>query len=238
MKTILAWTVLAAALVAPLTASAGSASAASTGFNVRLIDLDPLDGISPAIAFRYDDTKASAQFNVYDPAQPWGAMPIEYGYGLREPSRPTGSMRVEVTHELVSASASASGPGTILFPSGYWEQEFVLTPSTKAVFSVPYAMSMDSDHPSASHFSSAVSMWGYVNGSRQFGDLARMWGDGTRSGTLVGELSSGDAALTGTFGMFAAAETGSSAAVPEPGAYAMLLAGLGVLAVARRRMNT
>lgn len=273
--------------VAPAMA-AGSASATISGFSVRLIDLNPTDGITPSISFEpgsffvdeeglsgfvssyiegsfgsFDDFSSSLTFSPISSSLSQAGATASAAISGNETLPGTTLSAAATTSDLVAGASSRQ-----IYASGNSDLSsiFKLSGNTLAVFSVRASASLSGaggyvQGPSGQYFGDQGSAeadiyvsgpgalnseGGYQESSDEFEFFNFNNGEGAlpfdfsgteelsatflnlTGGTLSGELEFDASAYVST----------STAPVPEPGTYALLLAGLGMMGfVASRRRS-
>ncbi len=243
MKTILAWTALAAALAAPLGAGAAgtaSASAGNTGFGVELIDLDPLDGVTPSIVFRDTGMDSSVTISAYDYLHPAGdGGRVQGRFEKLERNWPTGTLFAETGPRVAAAATQATQDDTTFMASAFLNTVFDLSPHTAAVFSIPYTVVLDLTPGSSG--SSSFYVGASMGGAFWFSGYDSLSGaPGSNSGIMSGRMETGGTGMSGIITLSASSYASTPhtvPGVPEPGSYAMLLAGLGIVGAWRRRQS-
>lgn len=222
---------LTAGMALPSAVHAVSARASVSGFGIQLIDLNPSDGIAPAM--RLDGAAIGAYISVFGPDGPAGAQVEDYGTVRRDypfgsafssaaPDAFVSEMRLDVRSFYISAH------------SNHFVLEFELTPYTAAVFNADLAISTDSEYGYASYAEAFMGAYlygaGNLGGSISTGNLS---GDDSSSDVLRFEVRTGSQPKKGGFnvGTYVYA---NAVPVPEPGTWTMLVAGLGMVATAFR----
>jgi hypothetical protein len=235
---------IAAAAVAALPASAQSTASASVGnLNIQLIDLAPGDGIAPSLSFT-GATTAFANAIIYadttftDVAQ----QDIELG----DDNIPASASNASGTANAFASTLSVTAATNMLSNSGWTlaqgTMDFILTPNTRAIFTVTASVSALPDFTEGglgSAFASAL-LYGEIvnstsNGVTNFSSnvISSLFGE---QRTLSAVIDSQGVETTGWVGIQAMAESMSLASpVPEPATVGMLAAGLGILSGAARR---
>jgi len=220
-------------VVGATTASAATAEATIdwSSFTVRLLDLDPADGITPSITWtnQYSYTYASVggDYENSPLATDW--------------SSPTGfsatTTSANADSDLLSAFASSGPAGAWTSVSANRDGYFDLSANTAVIFSVAGTVAFDPLETSADIVMQVFGTGAFGLGTQQsrFALINYDYGaDPTQSGAIATSfvnLTSGT--LTGSLLTYAYV---SAAPVPEPESYAMFLAGLGLMGlVARRR---
>jgi hypothetical protein len=232
MKRILLAAAFAVTAITPAWATVEFAHVRTMGLGYELIDLNKSDGIVPAISFY--DTVALQSYNIRQSGLP-ALEEYRSGYGTLELSARGAHVEALGAPDLKESYASSSADVVATSKSGSFTR-FDLAPWTKVVFHLPYAVEANVVLP-GSWVIAEVGMsarLGDWNDSRHFSTGGGLRSNGTQSGSLSGELYTDSSSLSGflSFDAYSAVSV-----VPEPATYAMLLAGLGVLAAARRRIN-
>lgn len=226
---------LAAGMALPGPVHAVSARASVTGFGIQLIDLNPTDGIAPAL--RMDGITVGAYISAFGPAGPDSVQVEEYGSVQREYS--FGSAFSSAAPDTFLSEISLVGRG--FYNSAHSNQfvlEFELTPDTAAIFSAGLAISTDGEYGYASY--ADAFMGAYIDGTGNVGgsiDTDNLSGDESRSDTVRFEVRAGSQALKGGFLNVGTYVYANALPVPEPVTWTMLAAGLGVVGAAFRRQG-
>jgi hypothetical protein len=228
-------------------ASVESASASIGNFSYQLIDLNPTDGIAPSIAFTsYSGTASSQGFS---------------GFGNLSDSRSTlGATSVVSSKgraDTLLAPASVSSVAKAFLPDesnrqfaaqALYSQQFTLSADTLVIFSADSRLHVDYDRQNNRNSPKARSaMFGELNidGIAGQPDYVSDFGEGASidrassfNSRLIGALQSLHSTAYGTISLGTRVEAGWMpwvSAVPEPGTYAMLLAGLALVGAVSRR---
>lgn len=228
LKKLIAMTLLP--LVLPGAAMATQASFTVSGVTVNLIDLDATDGVTPAITFLNE--YGGASYTVQH--QPGN----QYSWDYTAMGTVTHSSQwafAEATKGPMSLSVAAQvlQPNTSAEVRASWGSSFTLSKNTLAIFSLPYTVSLTKS--SANYLSTSFNFSGYVPGSSF--DTDYTFRRGQVNSTLFGEIYTGSSAAQGYFDMGATLFASDAPPIPEPGTYAMLLAGLGVVGWRLRQRN-
>lgn len=253
VKPLAALTLLSiAALSSASSASAAVASASASmdwnSFTYAVIDTDPTDGIAAALNWTSKWSNVSANVESYQSASSYDwATPI---------SAVDGVATALASPDALTATFS-SPPGTL--NASAWvnrDGSFTLSAHTLVTFSVMVTTSIDMNVP----INGNAYAWAQIeaNGpgfdgdpnSFQKGGTGKIsWANGSGpqsdSGKINASLFNGSANdMDGSLNAFASVTSYGfnpvvTPPVPEPETYAMLLAGLGLMAtIARRRKNT
>lgn len=228
-----------AALAGP--ASAQFASADISQLRYELIDLDPNDGIIPEIVITGASTEVIVELQFPNGDREGrqfnspGSVDIQRWYGQGE----------------ASAAATAVSSRADLFAAPGFYRSFVSHATRRLAFTLsPHTGlrisalgSLDVAPTDWADTRGSLSLSGEFQDSggpfveaQSFEDRYQT-GHGTDSFQLSGYLSSGEEAVSGSFGMFVYTRTQVSA-VPEPSTVGMLLAGLALVGAAARRRAT
>lgn len=231
--------VIAAATLGTASAQAPYAQANADYFNLlySLVDLNPGDGIDPAITFFGASSNAQAQ--LYD-APDWTG-PAREAFQL---SGAEGPIRFTATSDdffLSNYVTSRVGSGLNLIDHGsslltfQSNNVFKLTPYTGVNFSAYGSVGTLSGPGSTA--SAVVNMSGSLHNGPGGGtdDVTTLSSDaGDSSGDLFLEMASGAETVEGNIG-FSAILSANVLAVPEPAPAALLAAGLGLFGMCKRR---
>lgn len=233
--------IAAAALsLAPLCSAVEASSSASlSGFGWTLIDLDPADGIVPAITIR--DARAASWSQRVDGPAP--VIDWKNGFNSTEVAQLTGSARTRFSATNADAWTAADN-GTSMFYA-YNTRSFVfdITPRTAIEFfgQAEVASSVPGSKRTYGSVELRSILYGTVvrplppNTSPIGGLLLALdTSDGDASRWLSGRMTSGDSAAGGTFELHARSGV-NLVPVPEPAGWAMLLAGLAIIGRCARR---
>ncbi|MFG6485907.1 PEP-CTERM sorting domain-containing protein [Roseateles sp. BYS78W] len=234
-------TALAIGLLAGNTVYAADASASLTNVHIRVIDLDPLDGITAAVTFENGSTTLFANNLAAN-----GLLGASLG-PLTDPSGTHGATAQSTSGDLfampgwsASVSAHATGAGSSSSASAGQFATFTLTANTLLVITA--------DAPSATGTAAAgESAWSNAYIELETQDYATVGYSGatfssggqptvapTRLQATLANL--GGTSLNGL--LFSGAQvqvTSTVSAVPEPQSAALLLAGLASIGVVARR---
>ena len=211
-------------------------------FSYQLIDTNPLDGVLPTIEFLNQNSNTSASASSYDAASAadWSS-DLSSASGSASATIGAGGLNAQFTAlpSTLNTFAQASRTGS-----------FIVSANTLVTFSVAAAIGVNLPVPlngsaySWSRFSiSGPGFTGNPNQLQQSVTELLLFADGsgvprTQDGVLLGSFYNGSGGnLTGQINAFSQVNSnGFIPVVPEPETYAMLLAGVGLLAaVARRR---
>ncbi len=225
---------VAAGMALPNAVHAVSARASVSGFGIQLIDLSPTDGIAPAM--RMDGVAIGAYISVFGPDGPetaqvadYGAVQRDYPFGSAFSSAAPDAFRSEITLDVRGFYTSAH--------SNHFVLEFELTPYTAAVFNADLAISTNGEYGYASY--AEAFMGAHIYGAGNLGgsiSTGNPGGDESSSDAIRFEVRTGSQPTKGGFnvGTYVYA---NAVPVPEPGTWAMLVAGLGIVGTAIRRQR-
>lgn len=210
----------------------GTSSATLSGFTYTLIDLDPNDGITPSLTLTNPDywiaTAGYPDMTGYpDPVD------IITAPGTAHVATATGSSTSSYDGRAVSAITTVSGQSPRFSADAIVQWNFALTPHTAAVI-MGYGSLAATSTADAAMDGSAQLFAAYQ--STYLDDTIYAYQGANQSKVLNVTFSTGDTELDGRLGLSVSAAGQSFAApVPEPETYAMMIAGLAVVAYARRR---
>ncbi|CAN7296703.1 PEP-CTERM sorting domain-containing protein [Pseudoduganella sp. LjRoot289] len=216
-----------------LPAYAATSTAEIVDFNMQLIDLDPADGIAPAFSIL-----GGPYIHVLNYAYALGQGLFDHSdietFGTLQHTYPYGSVFSMAAADTFASRAEADKAGTYSGVSSLGF-DFSLTPNTSAVFTATATVSA---HPRDGYrtYGQAFMMAMLFGGGDFYEQLSTADAATGEAGTraFYGELHSGSAAMAGRFDMEARA-TAQVPEVPEPGSWAMLLAGIAVIGLAGAR---
>lgn len=226
-----ALTMLTAAAM-PVSHAQGTFSATLSGFTYTLIDLDPNDGITPGLTLTNPDYWIAAAGYPDTTGSP-NPVDIISTPGTAHVATGTGSATSSYNNLAVSAITTVRGQSPRFSADAIAQWSFALTPHTAAVIMGYGSLAETSTADTA--------MDGYAQlfatyDATYLDDSIYAYQGANQSKVLNVTFSSGDAELDGRLGLFVSAAGQSfAAAVPEPETYVMMIAGLAVVAYARRR---
>lgn len=231
---LIASTLLPAALALPGAAMAAQGSLTVSGVTVKLIDLDTTDGVTPSISFSNEEGGGGSHVEHL----PWPESIDIYRNSLGTATNASQWAIAEATigSKSLNLSAETLQESVKINVSANTRSSFTLSKNTLAVFSLPYTVSLTKS--SGEYLYSSLHFSAFVPDSYFSSDYT--FNKGPVTSTLFGEVYTTDTALNGHFNMWAQITANSSGAppVPEPGTYAMLLAGLGVIGWRLRQRNS
>lgn len=238
-------------------ATSASASLDWNALTFTIIDTNPLDGLTPTLtwtspfsqAYSYGYNTATGEHQYDSPYAYDFSTPLSSGLSF---SNAGGNVSVNAASLSASSAASAavagSGGGVFVQEYATGQGSFTLSGAGIAYISLPYSISVHGTGGDVAEYSTASAyLYGYASspagsstsysGNQQL--VSYSVGDASQTGNLGFALTNFSSTASVSGNVFAYAYTTSQApiaAVPEPQSYAMLLAGLGmVAAVARRR---
>lgn len=229
-----------AAITSPGSAHASSGSASVRDFSYQLIDLDPADGITPSLIFRSDIINGNAFANMNNLlGNPWDDELALTTYGTGAIEKGPGGASTEVSPGTAQADALAwRGAFSAGSVSGH---EFTLTPNTHVVFSATAQIRVSHDfinHPPerSQAFAGLFGEIATISGQRTQFD-SHLFSESTGSNTMPVAVHAftGQFAGTGNVRAQASAFAIGVSPIPEPAAWAMLVAGLAFACVPIRR---
>ncbi len=233
--------VLAAGAIALLAATSTAPALAQQAAGVtlgqlgyRLLDLAPDDGIDPWIGFNSQATHAYA--HVYDQEGNEIAGTDIDRFGSTGFDNPYASLHAQTSADAANVLLTLySGWGYV---SANHSLHFLLSPNTQVTFGVDADLWARPEAPGVSWPTAMAELYGSLDGfndGERFTDTFRLE-DGVRSGTLSVTAASQGEWAEGRLAFDAYAVAASHAVpVPEPETSALLLGGLTVLALVRRR---
>lgn len=225
------------ALVASNVRAESSAFLTFSALEVALFDLDPGDGIDPAVALTQLERSGSV-FQYRFPDAGWPPLREDgvSGAGSAALDDANGLATVVLQDEGMSGRAVSTGGGayTSLLTDSF---SFTLTPYTRVVFSA-----LTESGVTAATIQSAlavVTLAGQIGSQPgeliSFESSSVMFDSATSAALIAVETSSAALPLSGNISLRGYAYAAGVSPVPEPGMLAMLLAGCTVLAAAGRR---
>lgn len=236
---------LALAGVAAGAQAAASANASIGALSVQVIDINPLDGITPTLSFSNGWTWSHIDSTSY-----WDNKSNDLATGSSSAfSAANGSASSNANGNGVSASANIVSGTYALYYSNQWAEtsmNFSLNGAAAVVFSTPFSVSAATT--SAQYGYETGYSWAQMSGTAASGSgnntnfsdyqYANAYSgynsDSNQSGSLTGGFVSTASSATGSLYLYAGSEV-STQPVPEPSEYLMLLAGLGVVGYAVKR---
>lgn len=230
---------------APVQAKTATASAHIDQFTYELIDLDLADGITPGISFFGNDELSVNSRYLGDGENEQriattGATQVTRSYGAT--SAVMTNTGVSSTSRLVDPTAPFAV--THQFNSGgHYISNFLLTPGTGLRISALGSLSVDTQGPGTygrASFGVGAVLSDYPDRSSESVYSGHYYSTegGSASHRVSAFVYTDDAARIGSFSFSSFAHTQlytMPAVVPEPATYAMLLAGVAVIGLARRR---
>lgn len=234
-KLIVLPALISSIILSSLSAHAATSTAEIVEFNMQLIDLDPADGIVPGLAI-LEGTYIDVLNYAYGPGL-YDHSRIGT-FGTLQHSYPSGSVFSMASADAFASRAQTDATGTSFQAASSLGFAFSLTPNTSAVFSATTTVGSDAHGGYRTY--GQTHMMGNVYGGGDFYQMlstADASMGGQRTLPFYGELHSGSLAMTGRFdiGTRAAAQI---LEVPEPGSWAMLLAGMAIVGLAGARRSS
>jgi len=215
-------------------AQSGALASVST-WRYTLTDLAPLDGIAPSIALSPQSMSPAYQ------SIAWHGRPMVEGADWQGETSDSGApLHWQSGANSASAWSLPSGieaavhsVGTPVLAHGMREFTFTLSPFTQvAFFQDGHLSSGGQTGAPGARARLAVTMDGFPSSAAGW-DESELVGDGERDFTLTATAASEGMSAAGTVRLQATSYV--LVPIPEPGQYAMLLAGLALLAGWRRR---
>lgn len=201
----------------------------------RLVDLAPDDGIAPSLG--WSGNAALAYASVYDQEGNEIANSAVDGFGAAGFDNAYAAARANTDGNSASVLlALYSGYG---YASANRSFNFTLSPHTQVIFNVDAGLWASPEAPGQSGLTALAELYGSLhgvgNGDWTFATRAQL-DQGSQQGTLSVSAISGDAWIDGylAFNAYAVAES-HALPVPEPATSLMLLAGIGLIGLVRRR---
>lgn len=243
-------------LVSAQAAAKATATVTVSGFRYELIDLRPGDGVAPSITLAGDSgtfTYASVSTRSATVIDSFSAPTFLTDQRSTVSLQGIGLASGEILAGVGIVMASVSGPGGDQSGGAISDlqvyRSYTLSPWTALTISLSFAMSASVD--GGPRFELALGLLDLsIQVYRPDGHelhsayrqavactLSSCGGVPEREGTVsVSFANLSDQSFAGTMGFYVSADTQSAAPIPEPSAFALMLAGLaGVGAVARRR---
>lgn len=243
VRCAIAGALAAGAAVVPGLAQASRGVASVSDFSYELFDLDPADGIRPALTFTTDIVNGALFANTnneHEPGIPWDEQNfVSDVYGPAAIDKVPGHALLVLTPGGASAEAVAwRGAFSAESSSGYG---FTLTPNTRVRFSANARIDVAHDHtfmpPDRSEAAAGLTgeIASFPGRRTHFEDFLQS--DQPSSGTspLAVDAFTGEFAGTGSVRAQASALAIGVAPIPEPAPFSMLAAGLASGCVLLRR---
>jgi hypothetical protein len=211
-----------------------TASAALTGFSFQLIDLDPNDGIAASLTLSGQNLIVSAAGFPDDSgdSDPWDTLRVP---GTASVTMYYGSASSTIGTDGSFATATASNHEAVADSISRWN--FSLSAHTTVIFTAVGSASANYEGNMRAFGDAAIFAQYRISPDVGYTNLqdAVFISSGNGGRPLSFSISSSDTELAGIVGNAASAEAYSLTPVPEPESYAMLLAGVAVLACWRWR---
>ena len=208
--------------------AAAAVGAKLSQVTIELIDLDPADGITPAMFFDSgSDLSAGVLVQASNDATGFYAYDGVDGYGSKSREYPGGMARASSFAGALDSEVRADAGGLAVAASSAWTLDFRLTAHTAALLTAQ--ASAFSEVEGRNGVGLAIAQGNLDGGATQFDSVGTVGDVDYRQGPLMLELRSGAVEANGWF--FVATDAYVTA-IPEPHVYAMLLAGIGVLLAA------
>lgn len=233
-------TAFLSALISTNVSADSSAFVTFGTLEVALFDLDPADGIDPAVGLsQVERSGAVFQYPFPDASGPALREDRVIGTGTAALSDANGRARAALRdHRSMDGEVTSTGSGayTALLTDSF---VFTITPHTRVIFSAMTESAVNAERSqSALAVITLAGQMGSLPGEyASFESTSVRTASGSGAVPIAAETSSAAIALSGDIALRAFAYAAGVSAVPEPGQLAMLLAGLVLLAAAWTRRH-